>query len=86
MKIKTQTQLLPVRETKPPKHTHDPHSTTDSTAFLHVCSVTISPLFCFVLFSLKKKINGVACPLTDSFTDFTSTELTRVGESQFFLP
>lgn len=43
-------------------------------------------LLCFVLFSLKEKIKGVACPLTNSFTDFTSTELTHVSILWFLLP
>lgn len=51
----TQPQLPLVRETKPPRHTHDPHSTTNSTAFLHACSATISPLLCFVFSKGKDK-------------------------------
>lgn len=69
---------------KAPRHTHDPHSTTTPQLF-HM--LVLQPfLICFALFSLKKKIFGVVCPLTDSFTDFTSTELTHVGVPWFLLP
>lgn len=64
----TQPQLPPVLETRPPKHTHNPHSIRDSKAFLHACSVMISPLplFCF---SLMETLNRVALSLTAVFTE-----------------
>lgn len=56
MKIKCNTAPAPSCERSKAPKTHSwPHSTANSTAFLHACSVTLSPLLCFVFSKEKDK-------------------------------